>query len=286
MVSLIRRRTWFTAAWAPRATGNPLSGRRPDGRTGRGRWLASTAPAARRFARRHRRQQSVAKLLVAAHAAVTSSTPKSTRPSHCAESWRAGSRAVTRPTISSLDGLARVSHVTDCDRLAGEYPFVVVNPDAEDEIVDIVRALIELKLTIIRAGGGTGYTGGAIPLSKRSAVIIREARGTVGREQTTCLAWPRQCQPYAAAPVWVTRRVMEVAESAGSCSRVTRHRPMLVHRRQHGDGCGGKKGRALGTALDNLVSWRMVTPRELARRGAPSIQTSQDSRPAERALSA
>jgi len=37
-----------------------------------------------------------------------------------------------------------------------------------------VRACIELKLTIIPRGGGTGYTGGAIPLDKFSAVINTE----------------------------------------------------------------------------------------------------------------
>ena len=73
-----------------------------------------------------------------------------------------------------FDGLARVSHVTDATDWRVEYPFVVINPDTQQEIAGIVAACIELGLTIIPRGGGTGYTGGAIPLTKSSAVINTE----------------------------------------------------------------------------------------------------------------
>ena len=63
-----------------------------------------------------------------------------------------------------FDGLARVSHVTDATDWRVEYPFVVLNPDTEIEIAALVKACIELGLTVIPRGGGTGYTGGAIPL--------------------------------------------------------------------------------------------------------------------------
>ncbi|MBY0345448.1 MAG: DUF3683 domain-containing protein, partial [Neisseriaceae bacterium] len=70
-----------------------------------------------------------------------------------------------------FDGLSRVSHVTDATDWRVEYPFVVLTPDTENEIAPMVRACIELGLTIIPRGGGTGYTGGVIPLDARSAVI-------------------------------------------------------------------------------------------------------------------
>ena len=38
----------------------------------------------------------------------------------------------------------------------------------------IVKALIDLDFVIIPRGGGTGYTGGAVPLHSRSAVINTE----------------------------------------------------------------------------------------------------------------
>ena len=72
----------------------------------------------------------------------------------------------TRKDNIQFDGLARVSHVTDATDWRVEYPFVVLNPDTEEEIAPLVRACIELGLTLIPRGGGTGYTGGAIPLTK------------------------------------------------------------------------------------------------------------------------
>jgi FAD/FMN-containing dehydrogenase len=55
--------------------------------------------------------------------------------------------------------------VTDATDWRVEYPFVVLAPDTEDEIAEMVRGCIELGLTIIPRGGGTGYTGGAVPLT-------------------------------------------------------------------------------------------------------------------------
>ena len=81
---------------------------------------------------------------------------------------------VTRKDNISFDGLARVSHVTDATDWRVEYPFVVLTPDTEAEMAALVAGLVELGLTIIPRGGGTGYTGGAIPLTARAAVINPE----------------------------------------------------------------------------------------------------------------
>ncbi len=74
----------------------------------------------------------------------------------------------------AFGGFARVSHVTDATDWRVEYPFVVLCPDTEDEVRGLVAGCIELGLTIIPRGGGTGYTGGAVPLTARSAVINTE----------------------------------------------------------------------------------------------------------------
>ena len=73
-----------------------------------------------------------------------------------------------------FDGLSRVAHVTDATDWRVEYPFVVLTPDTEAEMAGLVKGCIELGLTIIPRGGGTGYTGGAVPLTWKSAVINTE----------------------------------------------------------------------------------------------------------------
>ncbi|MGB7399433.1 DUF3683 domain-containing protein [Castellaniella sp.] len=161
-----------------------------------------------------------------------------------------------------FDGLSRVSHVTDATDWRVEYPFVVLMPDTEDEIAGLVRACIELGLTIVPRGGGTGYTGGAIPLSWRSAVINTEKLDAIGTVEIMHL-------PGVEAPVHtiltgagvVTRRVAEVAEAAG---RVFAVDPTSADASCVGGNvamnAGGKKAVLWGTALDNLAWWRMVDP--------------------------
>jgi FAD/FMN-containing dehydrogenase/Fe-S oxidoreductase len=171
------------------------------------------------------------------------------------------SRATRRDNIQ-FDGLARVSHVTDATDWRVEYPFVVVNPDAESEVADIVRACIELGLTIIPRGGGTGYTGGAIPLTRHSAVINTEKLDTLSAIERVNL-------PGVAAPVSVircgagvvTRRAMEAAEAAGlvfACDPTSADASCIGG--NVAMNAGGKKAVLWGTALDNLASWKMVTP--------------------------
>ena len=104
---------------------------------------------------------------------------------------------VTRKDNIAFDGLARVSHVTDATDWRVEYPFVVVNPDTEDEIAPLVKALIELGLTIIPRGGGTGYTGGAQPSSIPKNSTLWELWSV-----SLYPAWPRPSRPSAAKPVW------------------------------------------------------------------------------------
>lgn len=53
-----------------------------------------------------------------------------------------------------FDGLSRVSHATDASDWRVEYPLLVLVPDHEREIQPLVRAVLELGLTIIPRGGG------------------------------------------------------------------------------------------------------------------------------------
>jgi hypothetical protein len=54
---------------------------------------------------------------------------------------------ITRADNVCFDAFARVSHVTDATDWRVEYPFVVLAPDEEDEVPELVRACFELGLT-------------------------------------------------------------------------------------------------------------------------------------------
>ena len=162
----------------------------------------------------------------------------------------------------AYDGLARVSHVTDATDWRVEYPFVVLTPDSEDEIPGLVKGCIELGLTIIPRGGGTGYTGGAVPLSPMSAVINTEKLETLGPVEMLRLPGldHEVATIYSGAGV-VTKRVSDAADKSGNVFAVD---PTSAEASCIGGNiamnAGGKKAVLWGTALDNLASWRMVDP--------------------------
>jgi FAD/FMN-containing dehydrogenase/Fe-S oxidoreductase len=166
----------------------------------------------------------------------------------------------TRADNVRFDAFSRVSHVTDATDWRVELPFVVLMPDSEAEIPALVRDCIELGLTIIPRGGGTGYTGGVVPLTPWSAVINTEKLETLGALETFALPGntTTSASIFSGAGV-VTRRVSEAAERAGFVFAVD---PTSADASCVGGNiamnAGGKKAVLWGTAVDNLAWWRMV----------------------------
>ena len=174
----------------------------------------------------------------------------------------------TRTDNIRFDAYARVTHVTDATDWRVELPFVILAPDSEAEIPALVRDCIELGLTVIPRGGGTGYTGGAVPLTPWSAVINTEKLESLGPVEMQVLPGgpesPEVVVPtatiFSAAGV-VTKRVTDAAERAGFVFAVD---PTSLDASCIGGNiamnAGGKKAVLWGTAVDNLAWWRMVDP--------------------------
>ena len=169
---------------------------------------------------------------------------------------------ITRKDNIDFGGLARVSHSTDATDWRVEMPFVVISPDREEEIATIVRACLDCGLTIIPRGGGTGYTGSAVPLDAYTAIINTEKLEDLSAVEQYKL--PDLESSYAtvrAGAGVVTRRVSELASQHGLAFAVD---PTSQDASTIGGNiamnAGGKKAVLWGTTLDNLVSWRMVTP--------------------------
>src|SRR5882672_2974891 len=168
----------------------------------------------------------------------------------------------TREDNIRFDAYARVTHVTDATDWRVDLPFLVLAPDSEAEIPHLVRDCIELGLTVIPRGGGTGYTGGAVPLTPWSAVINTEKLGDLGAVEMLALPGAPEAKdpaPHAAtilsAAGVVTRRVTEAAERAGFVFAVD---PTSADASCVGGNvamnAGDKKAVLWGTALDNLAS--------------------------------
>ena len=169
---------------------------------------------------------------------------------------------ITRKDNIDFGGLARVSHATDATDWRVELPFVVICPDTEAEVAHIVRACINCGLTLIPRGGGTGYTGSGVPLEDRCAVINTEKLESLSAvERVTLPGVAGEVPTVLCGAGVVTRRVSDLADAHGLAFAVD---PTSQDASTIGGNiamnAGGKKAVLWGTALDNLASWRMVTP--------------------------
>ncbi|MDT9001315.1 FAD/FMN-binding oxidoreductase [Paucibacter sp. APW11] len=208
------------------------------------------------------RDASVGELLKLAGAAVEAFAAQF---DEVAELRRRATRLLAKHTARDnikFDGLSRVAHVTDATDWRVEYPFVVLTPDSEAEMARLVRDCVELGLTIIPRGGGTGYTGGAVPLVWKSAVINTEKLEALrGVEMVQLPGLDKPVATVFSEAGVVTQRVSDLAEQHGFVFAVD---PTSAEASCIGGNiamnAGGKKAVLWGTALDNLASWKMVTP--------------------------
>ncbi len=207
------------------------------------------------------RDNKVVQLIAAAREAVRRFE---TRFAELATMRKRARRALVRHTREDnvrFDAYSRVTHVTDATDWRVELPFLVLMPDSEAEVPNLVRACIALGLTMIPRGGGTGYTGGAVPLTAWSAIINTEKLDTLGPVDVGALPGGPPAASILCGAGVVTKRVAEAAERAGFVFAVD---PTSA------DACcvggniamnaGGKKAVIWGTAVDNLAWWRMVDP--------------------------
>ena len=136
----------------------------------------------------------------------------------------------------------------------------MITPDTELEIPAIVKGCIELGLTIIPRGGGTGYTGGAIPLTPMSAVINTEKLEKLDAVEFVKIPGSdKEVGTIFSEAGVVTKRVSDAADRSGLVFAVD---PTSLEASCIGGNiamnAGGKKAVLWGTALDNLLWWRMV----------------------------
>jgi FAD/FMN-containing dehydrogenase/Fe-S oxidoreductase len=216
----------------------------------------------RRDAADPERDRKVGELLQAARGAVESFAQDFEKMIDLRKRARKLLARYTREDCIRFDAFARVSHVTDATDWRIEYPFLVLSPDSENEIPALVRSCIQLGLTVIPRGGGTGYTGGAIPLTPMAAVINTEKLEALGNvEMKELPGVPGEAPMIFSEAGVVTRRVANAAEKAGFVFAVD---PTSADASCIGGNvamnAGGKKAVLWGTAVDNLVWWRMVDP--------------------------
>ena len=161
---------------------------------------------------------------------------------------------VTNKNNIRFDPLSRASHATDATDWRVEYPLLVITPDYENEVQDIIKTCISLGLNIIPRGGGTGYTGACVPLTKNSVIINTEKLMNI-----SSIYKKNGGNVISVGSGVITATVAEAAKKHNLIFAVD---PTSMSSSTIGGNismnAGGKKALRWGTTIDNLLSWKMV----------------------------
>ncbi len=167
-------------------------------------------------------------------------------------------KTITRAGNIHFSAFHKVSHATDATDWRVEYPAVVVYPDSVQEIMALVRAARRLDLSIVPRGGGTGLTGGAVPLNRNTMVINTEKLVTINPVHTV-VDRGREIPAIEVEAGVVTDDVIKYCQQQDYIFATD---PTSAWASTIGgniaENAGGKKCVMWGTCIDNLLSYRIV----------------------------
>ena len=155
---------------------------------------------------------------------------------------------------------SRSTATTDATDLRYSLPLAVLYPESEKEIEAVIDVCNQFNLTIIPQGGSTGYHGGIVPLEENTIVLNMEKFVTIG-----VIKDKQVSKTHTAATIKVGAGVItqQVGAAAKRKQLVFAVDPTSQDASTIGGNiatnAGGKKALLWGTAIDNLLSWRMIT---------------------------
>jgi FAD/FMN-containing dehydrogenase/Fe-S oxidoreductase len=164
-----------------------------------------------------------------------------------------------------FDPFTLAAHATDATDWRLHLPVAVVYPDREAQVPGLLQAIAELGLKAIPRGGGTGLTGGAVPVAAACVMINTEKLHRVGAIRNVDIE-SSDGKTLNLATIEleagvVTEAAMQAAEAAGLVFATD---PTSAWACTIGgniaENAGGKRAVLWGTAIDNLLSFRMAVP--------------------------
>jgi FAD/FMN-containing dehydrogenase/Fe-S oxidoreductase len=167
-----------------------------------------------------------------------------------------------------------VENATDATDLRLELPLLVVSPYTDEQISAVVSLANEMQFALVPRGTGTGMTGGAVPARKRSVILSlsRLTRiGPIDAENRTITLEAGVITGDATAVAAKQGFLFSVDPASKTASSIGGN---------IAENAGGPMCFEYGTTLDNLLSYRMVTPTgeiiEITRKGHPGHKIQPD----------
>ena len=175
---------------------------------------------------------------------------------------RNAKRALAKHTHKNnvhFDAFTLSHHATDATDWRSHLPFCVLTPDTAEELPKLIRTIAELGLVVIPRGGGTGLCGGSVPLSNDSVIINVEKFDTIGKVETQNIGALGDVATISAGAGAVTGKVMDASKPHVFATDPTSLWACTIGGNVASN-AGGKHAVIWGTCVDNLLSWKMVTP--------------------------
>lgn len=162
-----------------------------------------------------------------------------------------------------MDPFTLISHATDATDWRLFLPVAVVRPDAEEQVPPLLEAIAALDLHAIPRGGGTGLTGGSVPIAADCVIINTEKLNRIQGISEL----PTQDEALPACTVLrleagvITQQAMQYAEDRGYVFATD---PTSAWASTIGgniaENAGGKTAVLWGTAIDNISAYTMAMP--------------------------
>ncbi len=160
-----------------------------------------------------------------------------------------------------FDAFNITTHCTDATDWRLYMPVAILRPDREDQVPCLITRIKNLGFQIIPRGAGTGLTGGATPLNPNCIMLNTEKLNTIGDiEYHTNIDGKRFASLFLGAGV-ITQDAIDFADENGFIFATD---PTSAWACTIGgnlaENAGGKKAVLFGTAIDNVLSYRITMP--------------------------
>ncbi len=163
-----------------------------------------------------------------------------------------------------FDPFTLISHATDATDWRLFLPLAVLRPATEEQVPPLMAAVAELGLKIIPRGGGTGLTGGSVPVTKDCVIINTEKLTKI--HPITYKDFPH----LGAGPQVPTLKVEAGVVTSDAMGHATHDGlvfatdPTSAWASTIGgniaENAGGKTAVLWGTAIDNILSYSIAMP--------------------------
>lgn len=162
-----------------------------------------------------------------------------------------------------FDPFSLISHATDATDWRLHLPVAILRPETEQQVAPLLEAVEDMGLHVIPRGGGTGLTGGSVPVSGNCVIINTEKLNRIFPVKHMVVSDENDTQvPVLQVEAGViTQDAMGAAKKEGFVFATD---PTSAWAATIGgniaENAGGKTAVLWGTAIDNILSYNIVMP--------------------------